>query len=295
MTVKSTNKCRIFPFYMFSYLFLYDSERNVIGNHWRGVVQLHEQLEWKTIPVNFRFGGKSRNMMMSVPHSTNFHTACGCKVWDEIVLVSIKRHLSIHSFVHSSFLKPALSESTVKKERVREREREREEVITRVRGDRGWLEARQGEGGTFSTVSSRLTKISSRWIVSRLRKSIWTWAYKLHTTAVLEVIPMDTVIAAWDALCSHSTDEHMKTVQQKEVRNWFNVLIWKEIMLEMIWFQQNMHCAHEFVFARRNRLLQNIISLYLNIHSYALFDTPAELLVNTNISSASHIRAIWAI
>lgn len=124
MTVKSTNKCRIFPFYMFSYQFLYDSERNVIGNHWRGVVQLHEQLEWKTIPVNFRFGGKSRNMMMSVPHSTNFHTACGCKVWDEIVLVSIKRHLSIHSFVHSSFLKPALSESTVKKERVRERERE---------------------------------------------------------------------------------------------------------------------------------------------------------------------------
>lgn len=66
-------------------------------------------------------------------------------------------------------------------------------------------------------------------------------------------------------------------------------------MLEMIWFQQNMHCADEFVFTRRNRLLQNIISLYLNIHSYALFDTPAELLVNTIISSASHIRAIWAI
>lgn len=49
-----------------------------------------------------------------------------------------------------------------------------------------------------------------------------TWMYSTPHHGALEVIPMDTVIAASVALCSQFTYEYMDTVRQKEVRNRFN-------------------------------------------------------------------------
>lgn len=54
---------------------------------------------------------------------------------------------------------------------------------------------------------------------------------------------MDTVIAASVAICFHFTNEHMETVQQKEVRNRF-------IYVDLI-----IHCSRSAVFSHSLRQL----------------------------------------